>query len=93
MRAAGYQEYAVMNPDGSMSIESVPLDGELKQSSDQKYYIPRIKPASAGGGYTKIDPPGSGSPGNNNGGGGGGGSKKVTKKNSGDKERYHTISN
>jgi hypothetical protein len=34
MRAAGYQEYAVMNPDGSMSIESVPLDGELKQSSD-----------------------------------------------------------
>lgn len=94
MQGQGYQEYAVMNPDGSMSIESVPLDGELKQSANEKYYIPRIKPASAGGGYTKIDPPGTGSTGNNNNGGGGGGSpKKATRKNTGDKERYHTISN
>ena len=93
MRAAGYQEYAVMNPDGSMSIESVPLNGELKQSSEQKYYIPRIKPASAGGGYTKIDPPGTGSGSNNSSGGGGGGAKKANRKSTGDKERYHTIKN
>ena len=91
MRAKGYQEYAILNPDGSYSINSVPLDGELAQGADQKVYVPRIK--TKGGSYKKIDPPGSGSSNNNSSGGGGGGSKAPEKKSSSDKTRYHTIQN
>lgn len=92
MRSAGYQEYAVMNADGSMSIHSVPLDGELVQSSDQQYYIPKIKSKNATntGGSRPPSPPGH----TDKGGGGGGGSKKhAEKKDSGDRTRYHTIQN
>ena len=92
MRSAGYQEYAVMNSDGSMSIHSVPLDGELVQSSDQQYYIPKIKSKNATntGGSRPPSPPGH----TDKGGGGGGGSKKhAEKKDSGDRTRYHTIQN
>ena len=92
MRSAGYQEYAVMNADGSMSIHSVPLDGELVQSSDQQYYIPKIKSKNATntGGSRPPSPPGH----TDKGGGGGGSSKKhAEKKDSGDRTRYHTIQN
>ena len=92
MRSKGYQEYAVMNADGSMSIHSVPLDGELVQSSDQQYYIPKIKSKNATntGGSRPPSPPGH----TDKGGGGGGGSKKhAEKKDSGDRTRYHTIQN
>ena len=92
MRSAGYQEYAVMNSDGSMSIHSVPLDGELVQSSDQQYYIPKIKSKNATntGSSRPPSPPSS-----SNKGGGGGGSvpKHAEKKNDSDKTRYHTLQN
>ena len=92
MRSAGYQEYAVMNEDGSMSIHSVPLDGELVQSSDQQYYIPKIKSKNTTntGGSRPPSPPGHTDKG---GGGGGSAPKHAEKKNDSDKERYHTLQN
>ena len=94
MKSLGYQEYGVLNEDGSMSIHSVPLDGNMSQHSGQKIMIPKIKTSGEGGGYTKIDPPGGGGGSSNKGGGGGGGSKKhAEKKDTGDRTRYHTLQN
>ena len=91
MRSAGYQEYAVMNADGSMSIHSVPLDGELVQSSDQQYYIPKIKSKNATntGGSRPPSPPGHTDKGK--GGGGGSKTKKETKQRDDEVERYHVV--
>lgn len=93
MHSLGYQEYGVLNPDGSMSIHSVPLDGDMSQHSGQKIMIPKIKTSGQGGGYTKIDPPGGGGGSSNKGGGGGGSKKHAEKKDTGDRTRYHTIQN
>ena len=94
MKSLGYQEYGVLNPDGSMSIESVPLNGNMSQQSGQTIMVPKITTSGRGGGYTKIDPPGGGGT-KSSGGGGGGGSapKHAEKKNDSDKIRYHTLQN
>lgn len=88
--AAGYQQYAVMNPDGSYTVKSVPLTGEQDISEGGKLFIPHIK------GRKKTGGSGSYTPQKTSSGGGGGGAKEpkyAEKKSSSDKTRYHTLQN
>ena len=96
LASAGYQQYAVLNPDGSYTVKSIPLTGGEELASDTKVFLPKIKSKSKGGGYKKIDPPGNSSSKSPSGGGGGGGDKTpkhAEKKSSSEKERYHTLKN
>ena len=95
LASAGYQQYAVLNPDGSYTVKSIPLTGGEELASDTKVFLPKIKSKSKGGGYKKIDPPGNSSSKSPSGGGGGGDKtpKHAEKKSSSEKERYHTLKN
>ena len=87
----GYQQVAVLNPDGSYRTETVDLAGAQRLAQDGKVYVPKIVSATKTGGGS-----GSYTPQKTGGGGGGGGSKPpkhAEKKNDSDKTRYHTLQN
>lgn len=96
LRSMGYQQYAILRPDGGYEVKPIPLSGEQSLAAGSQIYVPKIKSKSMGGGsYKKIDAPTPtlGNKKTSSGGGGGGSSKHAEKKNDSDKERYHTVLN
>ena len=87
----GYQDVAVLQPDGSYKIESMPLSGAQALAQNGKIKVPKIsgkKKSGGSGSYTPQKTPSKG--------GGGGGAKEpkyAEKKSTSEKTRYHTLQN